>query len=78
MGVFGEKLTVLRTYGLRGAYEIRLLINDLSSPDAPTKAKAEAVLPVAAKAANMPLEGFVYALVLIAEDKATQFLFEAA
>jgi hypothetical protein len=74
----GEKLTVLRTYGLRGAYEIRLLINDLSSPDAPTKAKAEAVLPVAAKAADMPLEGFVYALVLIAEDKATQFLFEAA
>ena len=74
----GEKLTILRTYGLRGAYEIRVLINDLSSLDPSKKAKAEAVLPVAAAAVNMPIEGFVYALVLIAEDKATQFLFDAA
>jgi hypothetical protein len=74
----GEKLTILRTYGLRGAYEIRVLINDLSSPEPSTKAKAEAVLPVAAAAVNMPVEGFVYALALIAEDKATQFLFDAA
>jgi hypothetical protein len=74
----GEKLTVLRTFGLRGAYEIRLLINEMSSPDPSIKAKAAAVLPVAAAAVNMPLEGFEYALVLIAEDNATQFLFDAA
>jgi len=74
----GEKLIILRTFGLRGAYEIRVLINDLSSPDPLRKARAEAVLPVAAAAAGMPLEGFVYALVQIAEDKATQFLLDAA
>jgi hypothetical protein len=74
----GEKLTALRAYGLRGAYEIRLLMNDLASQDPAIRAKAEAVLPVAAKAADMQVEGFAYALALIAEDKATQFLLDAA
>jgi hypothetical protein len=73
-----DKLKILRTYGLRGAYEIRVLVRDLSSSEPIKKARAEAVLPIAADAIKMPVEGFVYALNLIAEDKATEFLFDAA
>lgn len=73
-----DKLPALRAFGLRGAYEIRVLANDLASQDENTQAKARSVLPVAAAAAKTPLEGFVYALEQIAEDPATYFLFEAS
>jgi hypothetical protein len=73
-----DKLKQLRPFGLRSAFEMKVLMDDLASKDQKIKAKAEAVLPAAAAAANIPLAGFVYALVQIAEDPATQFLYEAS
>ncbi len=73
-----DKLPALRTFGLRGAFEIKVLSDDLVSDDPAVKAKAEAVLPVAAAAANIPLPGLVYALEQIAEDPATRFLYDAS
>ncbi len=73
-----DKLPVLRTFGLRGAFEMKVLSDDLASNDQDVKAKAEAVLPVAAAAANIPLPGLMYALEQIAEDPATHFLYDAS
>ncbi len=73
-----DKLPVLRTFGLRGAYEMKVLCDDLASNDRIVRGKAEAVLPVAAEAANIPLPGFVYALEQIAGDPATHFLYDAS
>ncbi len=73
-----DKLPALRAFGLRGAYEIRALANDLANQNDNVNAKAQAVLPVAANAAAVPLEGFIYALEQIAEDPATRFLFDAS
>lgn len=73
-----DQLPTLRPYGLRGAFEILSLQNDLKSDDAKVKEKAQAVLPVAAKAAGIPLEGFMYALEQISGDPATQFLYDAS
>ena len=74
----GDKLLILRTYGLRGAYEIRVLNKDLESANADKKAKAQAVVPVAAQAAGIPVAGLVYAFEQIANDSATEFLYDAA
>jgi hypothetical protein len=73
-----DRLRELRPLGLRGAFEMRVLLDDLASQDVVVKAKAEAVLPVAANEAKIPIEGFVYALEQIGEDPATQFLYEAS
>jgi hypothetical protein len=73
-----DKLPVLRTFGLRGAFEMKVLSDDLVSKDPAIKAKAEAVLPVAAEAANIPLPGLMYALEQIAGDPATHFLYDAS
>jgi len=73
-----DKLKQLRPLGLRGAFEMKALMDNLASKDQKTKAKAEAVLSAAAAAANIPREGFAYALLQIAEDPATQFLYEAS
>jgi hypothetical protein len=70
----GKKLEMLRLYGLRGAYEIHVMMDDLKKGDP----QAVAVLPVIAKAVDMPVEGLTYALVQIAEDGATLFLYDAS
>ena len=75
---FADKLKQLRPLGLRGAYEMKVLMDDFAGKDLETRAKAQAVLPVAAAAANIPQAGFVYALLQIAEDPATKFLYEAS
>lgn len=75
---FGEKLATLRPYGLRGAFELYVLTQDLKSTDATEKAKAEAVLPVAAQAIGLSVEGFSYAIEQIAGDPATKFLYDAS
>jgi hypothetical protein len=73
-----DKLPVLKTFGLRGAYEMKVLSDDLASTDPAVRAKAEAVLPAAATAADIPLPGLMYALEQIAEDPATRFLYDAS
>ncbi|MGY4511171.1 hypothetical protein [Bradyrhizobium sp. USDA 3650] len=73
-----DKLPALRPLGLRGAFEMKVLADDLASNVAGIKAKAEAVLPLAATAANIPLHGFEYALSQIAGDPATRFLYDAS
>lgn len=73
-----NKLDTLRTFGLRGAFEIREFVcKDLESPDTNRKAQAKAVLAAAAKGASMPLEGLRYAFQQIAYDRCTEFLYEA-
>jgi hypothetical protein len=57
---------------------MKVLTDDLASNNQAVKAKAEAVLPVAAAAANIPLAGLMYALEQIAEDPATHFLYDAS
>ncbi|WFU32432.1 hypothetical protein QA635_39160 [Bradyrhizobium brasilense] len=75
---FADKLKQLRSFGLRGAFEMKVLMDGLAGKDQNTKAKADAVLPAAAAAANIPRDGFVYALFQIAEDPATLFLYAAS
>lgn len=75
---FGDRLKELRPFGLRSAYEMKVLMDDLARKGKRTKEKAEAVLPVAAEAAKIPQAGFQYALHQIAEDPATKFLYEAS
>jgi len=73
-----DKLPALRMFGLRGAFEMKVLSDDLASRDPIIRAKAKALLPAAAKAANIPLPGFMYALDQIAGDSATHFLYDAS
>ncbi|HZQ11393.1 MAG TPA: hypothetical protein VFB31_01130 [Pseudolabrys sp.] len=75
---FGDKLPTLRPYGLRGAFELFVLADDLKSADADAKGKAKAVLPVAAQAIGISVEGFSYAIEQIAGDPATEFLYDAS
>lgn len=74
---FTDALPKLREFGLRGAYEMKVLALDLAKTGE-RRAKAEAVLPAAANGASIPIEGFVYAIIQIADDPATTFLFEAS
>jgi hypothetical protein len=71
-------LTKLQPFGLRGAYEIRKQKLKLDSADLAVKAEAEALLAAAATAINVPVVGLRNAFTEIAEDKATEFLFEVA
>jgi hypothetical protein len=74
-----SKLDALRPFGLRGAFEIRVLLcEDLKSSDPNTRAEANAVLPSAAAAVGMPLPGLMYAFDQMANDRATDFLYEAS
>lgn len=70
----GDKLEILRLYGLRGAYEIASLNKDLSSDIPEHREMADKAQAAAAEAAQMPLDGLKYAFEQIAEDGATKFL----
>ncbi len=74
-----NKLALLRPFGLRGAYEIRVFLeDDLKSRNQKTREAAENVLADAAKAVNLPSTALLYTLRQIGEDKATKFLTEVA
>ena len=72
-----DKLSVLQAFGLRGGYEIRVLMLELKEGDASDKAKAKKVLEKAAEAINMPVEGLSYAFYQIAEDASTKFIYDS-
>jgi hypothetical protein len=73
------KLDMLRPFGLRGAFEIRVFLDeDLSSADASKKARAEAVLAAAAAVVSMSVDSLRYTFEEIAYDPSTKFLSEAA
>jgi hypothetical protein len=76
-----KKLNDLRPYGLRGAYEVKVMLDDLASTDpkdAVNKARAAAALPLAAAAIMMTPDGVMYAFMQIAEDGMTQFLYDTS
>jgi hypothetical protein len=73
-----NKLEKLSPLGLRGAYEIRVLLDDLQSDDQADKKCAEAVLPIAATAIGVEPAGLRYAFEQIAYDPYTEFLYEAS
>jgi hypothetical protein len=71
------KLDLIRPFGLRGAYEINVLLtDDLRSRKVEVKEAAESVLLEAAKATQMSAATFRYTLEQIAQDEATKFLVE--
>lgn len=75
----GDDLKKLRPYGLRGAYEIRVLKERLDSKDPKIREAAEALIPMAAKAlGDIPVAGLLNAIAQIADDRATTFLYEAS
>jgi lipoprotein signal peptidase len=76
--VYLEKtLEKLRPLSLRGAIEIRILLLEIENGTAAEKRKARAVLPVAAKTADIALAGLIFAFDQIGYDPATEFLDEA-
>ncbi|KZD24714.1 hypothetical protein [Tardiphaga robiniae] len=74
----GEKLQILRMFGLRSAYEIKVFMDELEGSDKNLKSNASKVLIAASLASQIPEEGLKYAFEQIAGDKATQFLYEAS
>ncbi len=75
---FGNKLASLRPFGLRGAFELFVLSQDIQSSDKAEKAKAIKVVSVAAKALEISDDAFLYALEQIAGDPSTKFLYDAS
>jgi hypothetical protein len=71
-------LAKLRTFGLRGAYEIHNLSKNLASPVPMTQATAQGLLIAAAQAISVPVGGLQNAVAEIAGDRATEFLCEVA
>jgi hypothetical protein len=72
------KLETLRLIGLRGAVEIRsLLQEDLKSKNQQVLAEANLVLDAAAKAVGVDVPGLKFALGQIGEDPFTIFLYKA-
>lgn len=74
----GDKLAVLRPFGLRSAYEIRVFHNELTGDDQAEAAAALRVLNDAAATLKMQPDSLRYAFAQIAEDGATEFLYEAS
>jgi hypothetical protein len=74
----GDRFNILRTIGLRGAYEIKVYLMDLRGDNVSDKRLAEQALPVAANLAGCPTEGLLLAFDQIANDPNTNFLYEAA
>jgi hypothetical protein len=72
-----KKLDLIRSFGLRGAYEINVfLTDDLCSEVDDIREAAESVLVEAANTVGLSPKSFRYALELISEDQATNFLVE--
>jgi hypothetical protein len=73
---FQEKMNDLRYGGLRGALEIRNLVEERKNPDPKTAAAAEAAFQSAATVAKMDPAAFENACAEIADDPFTVFLSE--
>ncbi|HSZ53362.1 MAG TPA: hypothetical protein VK801_17480 [Caulobacteraceae bacterium] len=73
----GTKLETLRPMGLRGAYEIRVLMNEANDPASPLNANALDLIPQAAAAVGLTLPEFLNAAHQVADDATAEFLVEA-
>ena len=73
----GPKLEILRPMGLRGAYEIRVLMNEANDPASPLNANALDVIPQAAEAVGLTLQQFLNVAHQVADDATAEFLVEA-
>ena len=73
----GEKLETLRPMGLRGAFEIRVLMNEANDPDSPLNANALDVIPQAAQAVGLTLPQFLNVTHQVGDDETAEFLVEA-
>lgn len=73
----GTKLEILRPMGLRGAYEIRVLMNEANDPDAPLNANALDLIPQAAQAVGLTLPQFLNVAHQVGDDITAEFLVEA-
>jgi hypothetical protein len=74
-----DRLDLLRPFGLRGGFEIRVFVHDdLKSRNPRTKEAAETVAAEAAKPLNMSVPSLLYTFEQISEDRATKFLTEVA
>jgi hypothetical protein len=72
---FGEKLTVIRPLGIRGAFEVRQLINDLDASDNPlAKDAAEKIVPAIATKLELKSDKISFVLRQIAYDPYTDFI----
>jgi nitronate monooxygenase len=69
-----DKLNLIRSYGLRTAFEIRSLQDGRCSTDPDEKKLAETVLQKAADAVNMSVDALSFAFNQIAYDPYTDFL----
>ena len=71
---FEEDMLKLRKIGLRGACEVRSLVQDLEGTDAGRASSARAVADSAAKCLSVSIDGFEKAAHEIADDPYTVFL----
>jgi len=71
----GDKLTVIRPLGVRGAYEVRQLLNDLASNDPPTKDAAEKIVPTIATNLGLENDRVWFVLRQISNDPYTDFIY---
>ena len=70
-----NKIQILRGYGLRGAYELRGLCEDLESGDANAKRNAQNILPLVAQALGISEDQMWYVIHQIAYDPYTDFIY---
>jgi uncharacterized integral membrane protein len=73
----GAKLETLRPMGLRGAYEIRVLMNEAKNKDSPLHGNAHDLIPQAAHAVGLTLPQFLNVMHQVADDVTAEFLVEA-
>jgi hypothetical protein len=73
----GAKLETLRPMGLRGAYEIRVLMNEANDPTSPLHGNALDLIPEAAKAVGLTRAQFLNVMHQVGDDITAEFLVEA-
>ena len=71
----GNKLPVIRPLGVRGAYEVRQLINDLGASEPIAKDAAEKIVPAIATNLGLENDRVWFVLRQIAYDPYTEFIY---
>jgi hypothetical protein len=71
-----HKLPIVRTYGLRGAYEFRELCEHLDGTDAGKKTIAQNLLPLIAQALDVSEQQMWFVINEIANDPYTEFIYK--
>lgn len=71
----GDKLAALRPLGIRGAYEIRQLIDQLVSNDANARDAANKIVPTVASTLGLDVERVWFVLRQVAYDPYTDFIY---